>query len=88
MDYNEWSEKFRPVEFTDTETGHPYLLETFGKDLDRVQHADPNCVWTLVASDDSDVAYIVSGYHYVNRLSYIITEVPVPEGEFIEVLDD
>jgi hypothetical protein len=88
MDYNEWKEKYKPVEFSNTLTGHPYLLETYDNDLERVVKANPDCVWTLLASDDSNVAVLVSGFRFVNRLNYIITEVPVNVGEFIEVTDD
>ena len=88
MDYNEWREKYKPIE-SEEDIGD-YLLETFGESYEKVKAANPNCVWTLLDSCGSDDgnSYIVSGCHYVNRIAYIITEVPVPEGEFIEVLDD
>lgn len=86
MNYNEWKEKYIPVEFEDNVSGHPYLLETFGGELLLVQQTDPRHVWTLIAGDDNN-CYIVNGYHHVNRINYIITENPF-EGDFLEVLDD
>jgi hypothetical protein len=31
---------------------------------------------------------IASGRHFVNRLGYLITDVPVPADTFVEALDD
>lgn len=87
MNYNQWREKYKPVEFPDTESGHPYLLETFGWDTAHLKLADPRCVWTLIDGSDDDNTYIVNGFHHVNRIGHIITEVPF-EGDFLEVLDD
>jgi hypothetical protein len=51
------------------------LLETYGKEwhvvLDKTKET-PKKVWTLI---DCDGWYgIVAGYHYVNRIGYLITE--------------
>ena len=86
MNYDEWNSKYKPVEFIDTVTGHPYLLETFGEELEKVLAAPPENVWTLIDGDDGNT-YIVNGYHHVNRINYIITEEPF-EGDFLEILDD
>ena len=82
MDYNEWREKYKPI----GDDGL-YLRETYGADLDLIKTVKENHIWTLLDCDDGET-YIVSGFHYVNRINYIITEVPFKEGEFIEVLDD
>ncbi len=37
--------------------------------------ADENRIWTLVSDDDGNPC-IVAGVHHVNRLGYIITEMP------------
>lgn len=42
-------------------------------------------LWTLVDGDDGEPT-IVQGYAMVNRLYYIVCEVPYPEHETIEVL--
>lgn len=43
-------------------------------------------LWTM-CDGDYDTLYYWSGAHYVNRIGYLITEVPVPEGEafFVDV---
>ena len=63
------------------------LFETYGIELGYVlatADLEPNRVWTLVDGDDG--TYIVNGYHLVNRVAYMITNIPF-EGEFLEVLD-
>jgi hypothetical protein len=67
----------------DTE-GTGCLFETFGEELEFVRRQDPRTVWTLVDGEDGDL-YLVSGYHFVNRIGYLISTVPVPEGADIQV---
>lgn len=51
-------------------------LETYGKDLEKVRRHDPNFVWTVVDGDTGRNQWIVAGFHYVNRICYIITAIP------------
>ena len=37
---------------------------------------DPDCIWTLMTDDDG-LLCLASGYHFVNRLGYLISTVPV-----------
>ena len=51
------------------------MFETFGKGLEHVQKmAKENIkkVWTILESNDN--LYYSTGYHFVNRLGYLITE--------------
>jgi len=50
-------------------------FETYGEDLAFVGTQDNKHVWTLV-DDDKGVPTIVAGYHFVNRIHYIITIKP------------
>jgi hypothetical protein len=50
-------------------------FETYGDDLAFVGTQQNNHVWTLV-DDDKGVPTIVAGYHFVNRIHYIITIKP------------
>ena len=65
------------------------MLETYGLELAHVREVmaeNPNKVWTVL---DCDGALILSsGYHHVNRMGYLITEVPVDEGVDITVEDE
>ncbi|MBN8626910.1 MAG: hypothetical protein J0M17_15625 [Planctomycetes bacterium] len=60
------------------------LFETYGDELAFVRAQAPHAVWTFIDGDDGD-CYVVSGYHFVNRIGYLISTVPVPEGTDIEV---
>lgn len=60
------------------------LFETYGEELDFVRQQDPRTVWTLVDGDDGD-QYVLSDFHFVNRIGYLLSTVPVPEGQDIQV---
>lgn len=80
---SEVEEIFRPLVIGDHASYNGWMLETYGADLERVQAADPACVWTVLAGDFP--ICLASGFHHVNREGYVITEVPVPEGMTYEV---
>lgn len=73
MNYNEWEEKFKPIE---KEPGS-YLGETYGEDLEIINKNDIHHVWTVV--DGEGGLYIIPGKRFINRLNYILTEVPWDE---------
>jgi len=50
-------------------------LETFGDDLELVKSLPVESVWTVVDGDDAN-QWILTGIHTVNRICYLITEVP------------
>ena len=50
------------------------LFETYGEELAFVRTQDPKTVWTLLDGDDGDL-YLVSGYHFVNRIGYRVARV-------------
>lgn len=56
------------------------LFETYGEELAFVRSQNPQCIWTIVDGDDGE-SLIVSGYHFVNRLGYILTARSVPADE-------
>jgi hypothetical protein len=60
------------------------LFETYGEELAFVQQQHPSAVWTFVDGDESD-QYLLSGFHVVNRIGYLVSAVPVPEGVSIQV---
>ncbi len=60
------------------------LFETYGEEVEFVRQQDPLTIWTVIDGDDDDM-YITSGYHFVNRLGYLISTVPVPPDVDIEV---
>ena len=60
------------------------LFETYGEELDFVRAQDPRTIWTLVDGDDGN-QHVISGYHLVNRIGYLISTIPFPEDAEIEV---
>ena len=60
------------------------LFETYGEELDFVRRQDPRTVWTLIEVGGDDL-YLASGYHFVNRIGYLISTVPIQSGQFIQV---
>ena len=51
-------------------------LETFGDDLEIVRRHNSAFVWTVVDGDSGTDEWIITGIHYVNRICYLITEIP------------
>ena len=56
------------------------MFETFGEELKFVQsHVHTNRVWTVTECDGEWV--VGAGYHFVNRIGYLITEQPWKSGD-------
>jgi hypothetical protein len=60
------------------------LFETYGEELAFIRQQDPRTIWTLIDGDDGDLC-VTSGFHFVNRIGYLVSSIPVPAGTFIEV---
>lgn len=69
---DEWEAQYLPMTNHITNDGLSY--ETYGDELDYVTQQDDRFVWTEL--DGEDGVYIVSGYHFVNRIQYYITQKP------------
>lgn len=50
-------------------------LETFGEDLELVKSLPATHLWTVVDGDDGE-QWILTGIHTVNRICFLISEVP------------
>lgn len=48
------------------------MYETFGEEVEYVKQVPNNRIWTIVDTDGDDLL-ILAGYHFVNRLGYLIT---------------
>lgn len=73
--FYEYFRPFRhPASQFDIWGGHG--LETFGNDLLLVKSYEENFVWTVVDGDKGLDQWITPGFHYVNRICYLLTEVP------------
>lgn len=50
-------------------------LETFGKDLEIVKKLDSSYLWTVVEDGSTNDMWIIPGFHFVNRICYLVTDV-------------
>ena len=65
--------------------GSGCLFNTYGPELEFVRQQDPHTIWTLVDGDEGN-QYVLSGFHIVNRIGYLISKEVIPESTNIEVL--
>ena len=63
--------------------GSGCLFETYGEELEFVRCQNPRTIWTLLDGNEGDLL-VVSGYHFVNRIGYLISTVPLPENMTVE----
>jgi hypothetical protein len=76
-------------DFDDNASWNGCMLETYGDDYEYVKtvHAlAPDRLWTII--DGGDHPILTNGFHYVNRIGYVVTVRPAPEDTFIEVVDN
>ena len=84
VDFDQWCATYKPIPNHLSEESIDYF-ETYGMELGYVlgvADCNPNRVWTYVDGDRG--TYLINGYHLVNRIYYMICEVPY-EGKDIEV---
>ncbi|HEY4062281.1 MAG TPA: hypothetical protein VGM30_10295 [Puia sp.] len=91
LTWTEFEEKFSPQRnhLVESAAFNDFMYETYGQELEYVEKQDPLSIWTVLDGDGS-VPSVVSGFHFINRLGYIIAEVPrTPEEDVqeIEVVD-
>ena len=88
LSYDEWEEKFKPIQNPLTEGGSydNCMVETYGDEWEYVRTKDPKNVWNLVDGEGPHLC-IINGFHYVNRLGYIVTEEQWEDGASYEVND-
>ena len=87
LSYEDWFETYKPIK-NELEADAPYdgcMFETYGEQLDFIRQRPESRIWTLVDCDGK--LYVTSGYHFVNRMGYFITELPFTE-EFMEIAVD
>lgn len=95
ISWEEFEETYRPIQnhISHRQEFNGWLFETYGKDLEYIEGLEANHekygaknVWTIIDDDNGD-SVIISGYHYVNRQGYIITDIPWEKDFSIEVID-
>jgi hypothetical protein len=62
------------------------MYETFGEELECVKQKENKHIWTIVDNEDGELI-IIAGFHFVNRLGYLITD-EAWEDEYEQYLVD
>jgi hypothetical protein len=90
MDFDEWVDTYKPIinhidEHASFDNGDGGIMfETYGDEVEFVKSQDPAKIWMYGDGDDGG-SYIWSGWGFVNRLGYFITEVPCPPDTTIQI---
>jgi len=84
LTWKEFEEQFKPIKNHFCNDPDSLLFETYGEELDFVRAQNPNTIWTY--ADGDYCSYVSSGYHFVNRIGYHITEVPFDPDTDYEII--
>ena len=86
---DQFDTEFKPVENIDQGNGIYHFDAYDEKDSGFLQFMAtnyPSHVWTRIEGDDGCL-YNINGWHIVNRIDYVITEIPWKEKNEYEILD-
>ena len=65
-----------------------WFFETYGEELDYIKSLDERYVWTYQDDDEGFPCY-TAGYHFVNRIGYIVTKQPWRNpNEFVAIFSE
>lgn len=90
MDFDEWCDTYKPIvnhidNNASFDNGYGGIMfETYGDEVEFVKSQSPDKIWMYGDGDDGG-SYVWSGWGFVNRLGYFITEVPCPPDTTIQV---
>lgn len=79
---------YKPMLAAATADDAPYcgwMLETYGDEYKKVQTHPPDKIWTLVDCDGELI--LTNGWHFVNRMGYVLTENAFNPDDEIQVED-
>ena len=86
MTEEEWFNTYKPIKNTlatdSSFDGH--MFETYGDEVEFVKTQSPDKIWMLGDGDDGGM-YIWSGWGFVNRIGYFVTEVPFPDNTTLQI---
>ena len=86
LTFDEWCETYKPItnHIDDNASFDGAMFETYGDEVEFVKTQSPDKIWMLGDGDDGGM-YIWSGWGFVNRIGYFVTEVPFPENTTIQI---
>jgi hypothetical protein len=82
----EWFNTYKPIKnnLVESSSFDGHMFETYGEEVEFVKAQDENRIWMLGDGDDGGM-YIWSGWGFVNRIGYFVTEVPFPDNTTIQI---
>jgi hypothetical protein len=82
----EWFNTYKPIKnnLVESSSFDGHMFETYGEEVGFVKAQDENRIWMLGDGDDGGM-YIWSGWGFVNRIGYFVTEVPFPDNTTIQI---
>ena len=86
MTEEEWFNTYKPIKnhIAPTSSFDGHMFETYGDEVEFVKFQDTDMIWMLGDGDDGGM-YIWSGWGFVNRIGYFVTEVPFPDNTTIQI---
>lgn len=86
IDFDEWCETYKPIQnpYDDNASFDGAMFETYGAEVEFVKSQSPDKIW-MYGDGDNGGSFIWSGWGFVNRLGYFITEVPCPADTTIQI---
>jgi hypothetical protein len=86
VDSGDFYDKYKPISVEGS--GLVRCFETYDEDLEFVKKQPNNKIWTVINTEGQDI--FCQGYHFVNRMHYMVATVPYKEGDkdfFIDWVD-
>lgn len=77
--------KFMVNNYDENASFEGLMFETYGDEIEYVKSKPHNRIWMYGDGDDGGL-YIWSGWGFVNRIGYFISENPVPDNTIIQIM--
>ena len=86
MTFEEADEKFKfiPNNYDEYASLDGLMFETYGDEVEFVKSQPENRIWMYGDGDDGGT-YIWSGWGFVNRIGYLVSQIPFPENTTIQI---
>ena len=87
LTFEEADEQFRfiPNNYDEYSSFDGLMFETYGDEVEFVKSQSPDKIWMYGEGDDGGL-YVWSGWGFVNRIGYFISEKPVPADTVIQIM--
>jgi hypothetical protein len=86
LTFEEADEQFRfiPNNYDEYSSFDGLMFETYGDEVEFVKSQSPDKIWMYGQGDDGGL-YIWSGWGFVNRIGYFVSQNPVPDNTTIQI---